>query len=98
MVQTPSFYRLFKINIGQEFLKPINKNVENNHTLGKVFNRKIVKISYSCTNNILKIINHIIKLFLINFMASTIDLVWIPYVPVETVISVYWMVNAEHLT
>lgn len=51
------FCRLSKINIDQGFLKLINKHFENNHTLRKVFKRRTVKISYSCTNNILKIIN-----------------------------------------
>ena len=51
------FCRLASINVGKYFLKLIDKDFKNNNILHKVFNRKTLKISYSCTKNIFEIIN-----------------------------------------
>ena len=59
----PPFCNLSTIEIGRYFLKLIDKHFNNNNPLNKIFNRKTIKISYSCTNNISKIItNHNKKL------------------------------------
>ena len=48
-----------KTNIGKEFLKIIDKHFPMNKPLSKIFNRKTIKIGYSCANNMNKIItNH----------------------------------------
>ena len=38
-------------NIGQEFLKLLDKHFPRQHKLHKILNRNLVKISYSCTKN-----------------------------------------------
>ena len=43
-------------NIGRRFLSLIDKHFPRNTTLGKLFNRNNVKISYSCTKNMKAII------------------------------------------
>ena len=40
------------------FLKLIDKHVKHDNILHKIFNRKTLKISYSCTKNIFQIINN----------------------------------------
>ena len=52
----PPFSRNLKTNIGKEFLKIIDKNFPKDHPLHKIINRKTVKVSYSCTQNIEAII------------------------------------------
>ena len=39
-------------------MKLIDKHFQNNNILHKIFNRKTLKISYSCTKNIFQIINN----------------------------------------
>ena len=48
----PPFHKNLKTNIGKEFLHIIDRNFPPHHPLHKLFNRKTVKISYSCTTNI----------------------------------------------
>ena len=52
----PPFCASLKTNIGKEFLKLIDKNFPINHHLHKIINRKTVKLSYSCTENMKTII------------------------------------------
>ena len=52
----PPFNLSVKTNIGQEFLKLVDKCFPPSHPLAKIFNRKSVKISYSGTPNIQRII------------------------------------------
>ena len=55
---TPTFCRLASINVGKYFLKLIDKHFKHNNILHKILNRKTLKISYSCTENIFQIINN----------------------------------------
>ena len=52
----PPYCRALTTNIGKEFLKLIDKNFPTNHHLHKIINRKKVKLSYSCTENMKMII------------------------------------------
>ena len=47
----PPFCKLANINTGKIFFKLIDKHFNQYNTLHKIFNRKTLKISYSCTNN-----------------------------------------------
>ena len=51
------FCRLVSINVGKYLLKLIDKHFKHN-ILHKIFNRKTLKISYSCTKNIFRIFNN----------------------------------------
>ena len=51
MVTPPPF-------VGKYFLKLIDKHFKHDNILHKIFNRKTLKISYSCTKNIFQIINN----------------------------------------
>ena len=53
---TPHF--VASINVGKYFLKQIDKHFKYVNILHKIFNRKTLKISYSCTKNIFQIINN----------------------------------------
>ena len=53
----PPFNKNLKTNIGKEFLKIIDKNFPKDNPLHKIINRKNVKLSYSCTTNMKKIIS-----------------------------------------
>ena len=51
-----------RTNIGEQFLKLIDKNFPKNHPLNKVINRNTVKISYRCMPNMKqKIAKHNVK-------------------------------------
>ena len=54
---THPFCKLANINIGKYFFKLIDKHFNQYNMLHKIFNRKTLKISYSCTNNFKEIIN-----------------------------------------
>ena len=55
----PPFCRLTNINIGKEFIRLVKKHFPHKNTLHKILNKNTLKISYSCTSNIQKIIqNH----------------------------------------
>ena len=45
----PPCCRLASINVGKYFLKLIDKHFKHDNILHKIFNRKTLKISYSCT-------------------------------------------------
>ena len=51
----PTFCTLVNINVGKYFLKLIDKHF---NILHKIFNRKTLKISYSCRKNFFEIINN----------------------------------------
>ena len=51
------FCRLTNIHIGKYFLKLVDKHFKDGNKLHKIFNRKMLKISYFCTKNIFQIIN-----------------------------------------
>ena len=53
----PSFLNKVSNNIGTYFLLLIQKHSPNDHKYHKLFNKNIVKISYSCIENIKSIIN-----------------------------------------
>ena len=53
----PPFCKLVNIDVGKYFLRLIDKHFKQDNILHKIFNRKILKISYSCTKNISQIIN-----------------------------------------
>ena len=58
----PPFSRNVRTNIGEQFLKMIDKNFPKNHPLNKVINRNTVKISYRCMPNMKqKIAKHNVK-------------------------------------
>ena len=46
---TPHFCKLASKNVGKYFLKLIDKHFKQDNILHKIFNRKTLKISYSCT-------------------------------------------------
>ena len=48
---TPPYCASLKTNLGKEFLKLIDKNFPINNPLHAILNRKTVKMSYSCTEN-----------------------------------------------
>ena len=52
------FCKLININMGKYFLKLIDKHFNQNNILHKIFNKKTLKISLSCTKNFFKIINN----------------------------------------
>lgn len=52
----PPFSKNVKTNVAKRFLNLIDKHFPTNHKLHKIFNRNNVKVSYSCTSNICKII------------------------------------------
>ena len=52
----PPFNASLKTNYGKEFLKILDRNFPKKHCLNKYLNRTNVKISYSCTKNMAKII------------------------------------------
>ena len=54
----PTFCKRVNINIGKYFLKLIDKHFNRNNVLHKIFNWKILKISYSSTKNFFEIINN----------------------------------------
>ena len=58
----PLFCQLSNINIDKYFLGLINKHLKDDNPLRKIINKNNVKISYSCTNNISKIIDNQKKL------------------------------------
>ena len=51
-----AFCKLSNINIGQYFLKLIDRYFNKDNPLNKILNRNTVKISYACMNNISEII------------------------------------------
>ena len=51
----PRFCKLSNINIGKYFLNLVDKYFLKNEPLSKIFHRNILKISYSCTDNMSKI-------------------------------------------
>ena len=53
----PLFCILANIYVGKYFLRLIDKHFKQDNVLHKIFNRKSLKISYSCTKNISQIIN-----------------------------------------
>ena len=53
----PPFNLAVKTNVGKEFLKLIDKCFKPNHPLSKIINRQTVKVSYSTTHNMQKIIS-----------------------------------------
>ena len=54
----PPFCKLVNINVRKYFLKLIHKHFNQNNILHKIFDRKTLKISYSCTKNFFEIINN----------------------------------------
>ena len=57
----PPFCKLSNINIGKYFLGLISKHFKDDNPLRKMINQNNVKISYSCTDNISKIIDNYSK-------------------------------------
>ena len=53
----PPFCKLANIDVGKYFLRPIDKHFKQDNILHKIFNRKTLKISYSCTKNMSQIMN-----------------------------------------
>ena len=59
----PPYSANVKTNIGKEFIKLIEKHFDPDHEFRSLFNRKNLKVSYSCMPNIKKIIQgHNLKL------------------------------------
>ena len=52
----PPFNKNVSTNVAGQFLSLINKHFPTKHKLHKLFNRNNVKVSYSCTENVKKII------------------------------------------
>ena len=46
-----------KTDIGRQFLKLIDKNFPSNNPISEIISRKTVKLSYSCTDNMEKVIS-----------------------------------------
>ena len=59
----PPFNKEVKTDIGRQFLKLIDKNFPSNNPISEIINRKTVKLSYSCTDNMERVITkHNMKL------------------------------------
>ncbi|MCP3849480.1 MAG: hypothetical protein GY694_04465 [Gammaproteobacteria bacterium] len=54
---TPPYSSALKTNLGKEFLQLIDKNFPINNPLSKIINRRTIKLSYSCTENMHAIIH-----------------------------------------
>ena len=52
------FSKNVSTNIGHKFLSLVDKHFPKDHKLRKIFNRNIIKISYSCMNNTKQIIDN----------------------------------------
>ena len=52
----PSFSKSVSTNVAKAFLQLVTKHFPRSHKLHKIFNRNIVKVSYSCVSNMSKII------------------------------------------
>ena len=52
----PPFSSSVKTNIGREFIKLVKKHFNENNPLSKIFNRHNMRISYSCTANLERLI------------------------------------------
>ena len=52
----PLFIKSISTNVANTFLQLIAKHFPRSHKLHKIFNRNTVKVSYSCMNNMSKII------------------------------------------
>ena len=52
----PRFSKSFSTNVAKTFLQLVTKHFPKSHKLYKILNRNTVKISYSCMNNMSKII------------------------------------------
>ena len=52
----PPFSKPVSTNVAKTFLQLITKHFPRSHKLHKIFNRNTVKVSYSCMNNMSKII------------------------------------------
>ena len=52
----PPFNKSVSTNVAKTFLQLITKHFPRSHKLHKIFNRNTVKVSYSCMNNMSKII------------------------------------------
>ena len=53
----PPFSKSVKTNVGKKFLQLIDTNFPEDNKLHKIFNRNTVKVSYSCTDNMARIVN-----------------------------------------
>ena len=51
MVYNPPWDDKVKTNLGSKFLLIVDKCFPKDHPLNKIFNRHILKLSYSCTPN-----------------------------------------------
>ena len=59
----PPFNKEVKTDIGRQFLRLIDKNFPSNNPISEIINRKTVKLSYSCTDNMERVITkHNMKL------------------------------------
>ena len=52
----PPFNKNVRTNVAKTFLGLVDKHFPKNNKLHKIFNRNTVKVSYSCTENIIQII------------------------------------------
>ena len=52
----PPYSKNVETNVGKRFLKLLDDHFPKNHKLHKIFNRKNVKVSYGCVDNIAQII------------------------------------------
>ena len=54
----PTFSRNVKTNVGKHFFKLLKKHFGKNHKYQKIFNKNTIKVSYSCMDNMKKVINY----------------------------------------
>ena len=67
----PTFCKLASINVGKYFFKLIDKHFKHDNILHKIFNRKMLKINYSCMKNISQIISNHNKEIIKEFQNQT---------------------------
>ena len=67
MWYNPPYCSSVNINLGKEFLKLVDKHFPDSHFYNKIFNRKTVKISYSCMSNVKSLIQSHNKTVISNF-------------------------------
>ena len=53
----PPFSKNVKTNVGKHFFKLLKRHFGKNHKYHKIFNKNNIKVSYSCMDNMTKIIN-----------------------------------------
>ena len=85
-----------KTNLGRKFINIINRCLPNEHPLHKIFDKHMLKLSYSCMPNIKSTISSHNKAVLSNFYQSQTQTLMTKNETVEKNTSARWTENASH--